>query len=100
MAELLPLFTADSSIESKGSKNDLSLKKPRVNRIADFHLKKMDILSGLMYTEGNCGMPIIGTTVIGDIPNSMIALIIMNGRTADLLATNLSQMKCGIFSIN
>ena len=73
MAELLHLFTTDSPIKSKGSKIGLPLKKQRANKIADFHLKKLDILSRLTYTDGICGKPIIRTTVIESLPGSMIA---------------------------
>lgn len=71
MAELLPLF--NSPIESEESEHGLSHKKTRANRTADFYLKKLDILSGLTYTDGNCGKPIIRTTTIEELPNSMIA---------------------------
>lgn len=59
MAEILPLFNSDTSCEDEGLHHVSKPKKPRTNRTADFHLKKMDILTGLTYTEGNCGVPII-----------------------------------------
>lgn len=73
MAEFLPLFNSDSSCEDDGLHHVSKPKKPRTYRIADFHLKKMDILTGLTYTEGNCGVPIIMASEIEAIPTSMIA---------------------------
>ena len=71
MAELLPLF--NSPIELEESEHGLSHKKTRAKRTATYYLQKMDNLSGLTYTDGNCGKPIIRTTTIEELPNSMIA---------------------------
>lgn len=61
------------SCDSERHKPSLKSKKSKVYSTADFHLKKMDILSSLSYTDGCCGVPIIQNTVIETIPNSMIA---------------------------
>lgn len=71
MAELLPLLSDSLCVADKS--RPVTPKKPRANRTADFHLKKMDILAGLTYTEGNCGVPVIKPTDIDSIPNSIIA---------------------------
>lgn len=42
-------------------------------KIADYHLNKLDILSGLTFTEGCCGVPVIQPTDIDEIPTAMIA---------------------------
>lgn len=70
MAELLPLF--NSPIESEESEHGLSHKKQEPTELRILS-KKLDILSGLTYTDGNCGKPIIRTTTIEELPNSMIA---------------------------
>lgn len=49
------------------------IKKSRANRAADYHLKKMDILSELKYTDGNCGVPIIQSMDVDSLPSTMIA---------------------------
>lgn len=73
MTELSLRISSNSLYAADKSKSGTKTKKPRTNRTADYHLKKMDILSGLAYTEGNCGVPVIKSTDFDSIPNSIIA---------------------------
>lgn len=73
MAGILPLIT---SRQSDGDHKTPVISMPQSkcsHRTAEYHLKKMDILSKLTYSHGNCGMPLRKPLMPNAQPTKLIA---------------------------
>lgn len=60
-----------ASLHPQSTNNQLN---PKIrNKTSDYYLKKLEILNRLSYTNGSNGVPIIHSTNMSVLPNSMIA---------------------------